>query len=61
MVEISVYFAIKPWLVVNYNRLRYFEPADNILPHKLDDVSVFDGGKGLGLYPFAKVVDGNQQ
>ena len=61
MVEISVYFAIKLWPIVSYNRLRYFEQADNILPHKLDNVLVFDGGEGLNLYPFAKVVSGNQQ
>ena len=32
-VEIFVYFVIKP--IVNYNQLRYFELADNILPHEL--------------------------
>ena len=61
MAEIFVYFAIKLWLIVSYNQLRYFEPADNILPHELDDVLVFDGGEGLSLYLFAKVVGGNQQ
>ena len=60
MVEISVYFAIKLWPIVSYNRLRYFVLAYNIIPHKLDDVLVFDEGKGLSLYPFAKVVSGNQ-
>ena len=45
----------------SYNRLRYSELIDNILPHKLDDVLVFDGGKGLSLYPFSKIVGGNQQ
>ena len=61
MAEIFVYFAIKLWPIVNYNRPRYSEPTDNIIPHKLDDVPVFDGGKGLSLYPFAKVVGGNKQ
>ena len=61
MAEISVYFAIKLWPVVSYNRLRYSEPTNNILPHELDDVLVFDGGEGLSLYPFAKIVGGNQQ
>ena len=61
MAEISVYFAIKLWPVVNYNRLMYSEPADNILPHELDDIIVFNGGEGLDLYQFAKVVDGNKQ
>ena len=60
MVEIFVYFAIKLWPIVSYNRLRYSEPADNILSQELDDILVFDGGEGLSLYPFAKVVDGNQ-
>ena len=59
MVKISIYFAIKLWLIVSYNRLRYYEPIDNILPRKLDDVLVFDGGEGLNFYPFAKVVGGN--
>ena len=61
MAEISIYFAIKLWPIVSYSRLRYFEQIDNILPHELDDVLVFDGGEGLSLYPFAKVVGGNQQ
>ena len=60
MAEIFVYFAIKLWPIVSYNRLRYSEPVDNILPHKLDDVLVFNGGEGLSLYPFSKVVGGNQ-
>ena len=60
MVEISIYFAIKLWPIVSYNQLRYSEPIDNILPHKLDDVLVFDGGEGLNLYPFTKVVSGYQ-
>ena len=45
MKEISVYFAIKLWPIISYNRLRYSEPADNILPQELDDVLVFDGGE----------------
>ena len=61
MVEISIYFSIKLWLIVSYNRLRYSELEDNILPRKLDDVPVFDGGEGLSVYQFAKVVGGNQQ
>ena len=61
MVEIFVYFAIKLWPIVSYNQLRYSKPIDNILPHELDDVLVFDGGEGLSLYPFSKVVSGNQQ
>ena len=61
MAEISVYFGIKLWPIVSYNRSRYSEPVGNILLHKLDDVPIFDGGEGLNLYPFAKVVGGNQQ
>ena len=60
MAKNFVYFSIKLWSIVSYNRLRYSGPADNIVPHKLDDVLVFDGGEGLNLYPFAKVVGGNQ-
>ena len=47
--------------IVSYNRLRYSEPADNILPHKLVDILVFNGGEGFSFYPFAKIVGGNQQ
>ena len=61
MEKISIYFAIKLLPIVSYNRLRYSEPANNILPYKLDDVPVFDGGEGLRLYSFHKVVGGNQQ
>ena len=45
----------------SYNPMRYSEPTDNILPHELDDVLAFDGGEGLSLYPFSKIVGGNQQ
>ena len=61
MVEISIYFAIKLWPIVSFDRLRYSKPADNILPYKLDDILVFDGGEGFSFYPFAKIVGGNQQ
>ena len=61
MVEIPVYFAIKLWPIVSYDRLRYSKPTDNIPPHKLDDILVFDGGEGFSFYPFAKIVGGNQQ
>ena len=61
MAEISIYIAIKLRPILNYNRLRYSELADNILSHKLGDVPVFVGGKGLSLYPFDKVVGGNQK
>ena len=57
--EVYVYFAVKLWYVISYDRLRYFEPTDNILPHKLGDVLVFEGGKDFSFYPFAKVVRGN--
>ena len=60
MAEISVYSVIKLWRVVNYDRLRYSEPADNIPPHKLDNILVFDRGEGFRFYPFAKVVGDNQ-
>ena len=39
----------------------YPKPAHNILPYKLNDLFVFDGCEGFGLYPFAEVVGGNQQ
>ena len=61
MVEISVYFAIKLGPIVSYDRLRYSELTDNIPPHKLDDILIFDGGEGFSFYPFAKIVSGNQQ
>ena len=61
MAEISLYLAIKLWPIVSYDRLRYSEPVNNILPHKLDDILVFDGGEGFCFYPLAKIVNGNQQ
>ena len=60
MAKISVYFALKLWPIVSYNRLRYFEPADNILLQKLDDILVFEGGEGFNFYPFAEIIGGNQ-
>lgn len=32
------------------------EPADDILPYKTMNACLGDGGKGLGLYPFGKIV-----
>ena len=61
MAEVSVYFAVKLWSIISYDRLRYFESADNILPRKMGDVLVFDGSEGFSFFPFAKVVGGNQQ
>ena len=61
MAKISIDPAIKLWSIVIYDRLRYSEPIDNILPHKLDDILVFDGGEGFSFYPLAKIVGGNQQ
>ena len=61
MVEVFVYFVVKLWFIISYDRLRYSEPADNILLHKLGDVFIFDGGEGFNFYPFAKVIGGNQQ
>ena len=61
MEEVYVYFAVKLWSIISYDRLRYPEMADNILPHKLGDVIVFDGSEGFSFYPFAKAVCGNQQ
>ena len=61
MAEISIYFAIKLWPIVSYDQRRYFEPTNNILPHKLDNILVFDGGEGFSFYPFSKIVGGNQQ
>ena len=59
MVEVYVYFDVKLWAIISYDRLRYSEPPDKILPHKLGDVLVFDGGKGFSFYPFSIVVGGN--
>ena len=61
MVEIFVYPAIKLWPIVSYDRLMYSEPTDNILPHKLDDILVFDRGEGFNFYPLAKIVGGDQK
>ena len=61
MVEVSVYFVVKLWSIISYDRLRYSELEYNILPHKLGDVLVFDGSEDFNFYPFAKVVGGNQR
>ena len=61
MVEFYIYFAVKLQSIISYDRLRYSEPAYDILPHKLGDVLVFDGGEGFNFYLFAEVVSGNQQ
>ena len=61
MTEVYVYFVVKLWSIISSDRLRYSELADDILPHKLGDVLIFDGGEGFSFYPFAKVVSGNQQ
>ena len=61
MAEVSVYFAVKLWAIISYDRLKHSEPAGDILPHKLGDVLVLDGGKGFSFYPFAKVVGGYQR
>ena len=60
MAEVSIYFAVKLRSIISYDRLRYFEPTNDILPYKLGDVLIFDGGKGFSFYLFAKVVGGNQ-
>ena len=51
--------AIKLWPIINYNQLRHSKLADNVLPYKLDDVFIFNGGEGFNFYPFAKIVGGN--
>ena len=56
MVQVSIYFAIKLWSIISYDRLRYSKPVDNILQHKLGDALVFDGGEGFSFYPFTKIV-----
>ena len=61
MTEVYVYFVVKLWSIISSDRLRYSELADDIPPHKLGDVLIFDGGEGFNFYPFAKVVSGNQQ
>ena len=61
MAEVFVYFTVKLWSIISYDLLRYFEPTDNIFPHKLGNVLVFDGCEGFSFYPFAKATGGNQQ
>ena len=40
---------------------RYSKSADYILPHKLNNIFMFNGGEGFRFYPFAKIVGGHQQ
>ena len=35
MAEASVYFTVELWSIISYDRLRYSELTNNILPHKL--------------------------
>ena len=56
VVEILVYYAVKLRPIVSYNRLRYPELANNILPHKVDNILIFDGGEGFSFYPFNEIV-----
>ena len=55
-----MYPAIELRPVICYNRLGYSELEHNVLPYKLNDLFIFDGCEGFGLYPFAEVVGGNQ-
>ena len=32
-----------------------------IVPHKLDNIFIFDGSEDFSFYPFAKIVSSNQQ
>ena len=59
MAEVSI-FAVELRHIISYDRLRYFELANNIPPHKLGDVLIFDGSESFSFYPFAKVVGSNQ-
>ena len=59
MAEVFVYFSMKMRSINSYVRLRYFETINDILPQKLGDVLIFDGGEGFNFYPFTKVVGGN--
>ena len=61
MIEISVYLAIKLLPIVNYDRLRYSESANDTSPYELDNILVFDRGEGFSFYPLTKIVGGNQQ
>ena len=54
MAEVYVYFAVKLRSIIRYDGLRYFELVDDILPHKLGDVLVFDGGEGFSSIHFLK-------
>ena len=54
--KIPVYPTIKPWPIVSHYRLWYSKSADDVIPYKLDDIFVFDGGEGLSFYPFAEIV-----
>ena len=57
--KIPVYQAIKLWPIVGYNRLGYSEPAHNVLPYELNNLSIFDECGGFGFYPFIEIVGGN--
>ena len=61
MAEISVYPAIKLRPIVNYDQLRYSEPAEDTSPYELDNILVFDGEEGFNFYPLTEIVGGNQQ
>ena len=56
-----VYLTIILWPIINYDRLRYSESADDTSPHELDDIFVVDGGEGFGFYRLTKIVGDNKQ
>ena len=60
MVEIPVYYVLKLRPIVSYNRLRYPELANNIFPHELDNILIFDEGEGFDFYSFVEIVGGDQ-
>ena len=47
--------------IIRHNRVRYSEPAYDVLPYKVLDVLGSYGGQGLDLYPFREVIHSDQQ
>ena len=52
---------VELWFVISYDYLRDSESTNDILPHKLGNVFVFDVSISFYLYPFAEVVGGHEQ
>ncbi|RVW68783.1 hypothetical protein CK203_060954 [Vitis vinifera] len=53
--------AIKLWTIFGYNGLGDSEVTDDVFPHELGDILVFDASVCFGFHPFTEVICGDEQ